>query len=67
MSHSDEQDPSPNFHTFEAQKPGQEEVLEQFSIDGDQIEINLSNVPNVPDHAEPKQKTKLEIKVEECL
>jgi len=41
--------------------------VEQFSIDGDEIEINLSNVPNVADHAEPKQKTKLEIKTEECL
>ena len=24
-------------------------------------------MPNVPEHVEPKQKTKLEIKVEECL
>mgnify|MGYP006089526649 CR=1 FL=1 len=66
ISHTDE-DPSPNFHTFEAQKPDQEEILEQFSIDGDQIEINLSNVANAAEHAEPKQKTKLEIKVEDCL
>jgi hypothetical protein len=66
-SHTDENDPSPNFHTFDGRQADKEENLEQFSIDGDQIEINLSNVPNIVDHAEPKYKTKLEIKVDECL
>jgi hypothetical protein len=67
LSNTDEPDPSPNFHTFEAPKADQDEVLEQFSIDGDQIEINLSNVPTQTDNVEPKQKTRLELKVEECL
>ena len=54
ISQTDENDPSPNFHTFDGQQADKEENLEQFSIDGDQIEINLSNVPNAVDHAEPK-------------